>query len=144
MYRSLDFCTKLVNSGLEEITFSFHGHTPKLHDYLVDAPGSFERALMGLINIKKFFPQVIVNIDIVVCKPNVAYLPDIVKFFMRFGVYEYDILQIIPFGRGFKQNKEKLFYASADYETELQRTWELSRVAGMYMWTNRFPAESFE
>lgn len=144
MYRSLDFCKKVVNAWLEEITFSFHGHNSKLHDYLVDASGSFERALTGLINIKKYFPHVIVNIDIVVCKPNIKYLPNIVQFFMRFWVYEYDILQIIPFWRWFNENKSKLFYKTEDYAAELLSTWKLSRVPWMYMWTNRFPAESFE
>jgi len=144
MFRSTDFCKKVIAAWLEEITFSFHWHTPKLHDYLVDAPGSFSRALTGLINIKKYYPHVIVNIDIVVCKPNVKYLPDIIKFFMRLWVYEYDILQIIPFWRGFKENKSKLFYDTAEYKSELLQTWKLSRVPWMYMWTNRFPAESFE
>lgn len=144
MYRSLDFCKKVVEAGLDEITFSFHGHTAKLHDYLVDAPGSFQRALTGLINIKKYFPQVIVNIDIVVCKPNVRYLPDIVKFFLRFWVYEYDILQIIPFGRGFKEHKDTLFYNISEYKDQLTETWKLSRIEWMYMWTNRFHAEAFE
>jgi len=144
MFRGLGFCKKVVDAWLEEITFSFHGHTPKLHDYLVDAPGSFSRALTGLINMKKHYPHVIINIDIVVCKPNVKYLPEIIKFFMRLWVYEYDILQIIPFGRGFKENKSRLFYKTEDYESELLATWRLSRVPGMYMWTNRFPAESFE
>lgn len=144
MYRSFDFCKKVVDAWLEEITFSFHGHTPKLHDYLVDAPWSFQRALTGLIYIKKYFPHVIINIDIVVCKPNVKYLPQIVKFFMRLWVYEYDILQIIPFGRWFSENREKLFYHIQDYQNELIQTWKLSRIDGMYLWTNRFPAEAFE
>lgn len=144
MFRSVDFCKKVISAWLEEITFSFHGHNSKLHDYLVSAPWSFNRALTWLINVRKFFPHVIINIDIVVCKPNVKYLPEIVKFFMRFWVYEYDILQIIPFWRWFKENKSKLFYNTKDYKNELIETWKLSRVPGMYMWTNRFPAESFE
>jgi hypothetical protein len=37
-----------------------------------------------------------------------------------------------------------LFYNVADYQKELQETWELSKVPGMYMWTNRFYAEAFE
>jgi hypothetical protein len=63
---------------------------------------------------------------------------------MRLGVYEFDILQIIPFGRGFLRYKDMLFYNVADYQKELQETWELSKVPGMYMWTNRFYAEAFE
>jgi len=59
-------------------------------------------------------------------------------------VYEFDILQIIPFGRGFSQYKDQLFYTLGDYEKQLQETWKLSRNPNMYMWTNRFPAEAFE
>lgn len=144
MFGKFEFCQKVADAGLDEITFSFHGHTPALHNYLVDTPWAFEKSLKGLVYIKKYFPHIIVNIDIVVNKINVKFLPEIVKFFMRLWVYEYDILQIIPFGRGFKENKSKLFYNTREYERELLQTWELSRVPGMYMWTNRFPAESFE
>jgi hypothetical protein len=63
---------------------------------------------------------------------------------MKLGVYEYDILQIIPFGRGFAEYKNTLFYNVADYEDILKETWELSKIPGMYMWTNRFYAEAFE
>jgi MoaA/NifB/PqqE/SkfB family radical SAM enzyme len=61
-------------------------------------------------------------------KVNVPYLPDIVKFFMRLSVYEFDILQIIPFGRGFSEYKETLFYKLDDYKEKLTETWKLSRV----------------
>jgi hypothetical protein len=63
---------------------------------------------------------------------------------MRLGVYEYDILQIIPFGRGFSEYKDILFYQIEDHLGALHDTWKLSRTPGMYMWTNRFPAEAFE
>ena len=32
------FCEKVFAAGLQEVTFSFHGHTEALHDYLVDTP----------------------------------------------------------------------------------------------------------
>jgi MoaA/NifB/PqqE/SkfB family radical SAM enzyme len=145
MFESLEFCKKVFDAWLEEVTFSFHGHNSKLHDYLVATPWAFKKSLKGLLNIKKFFPQIIVNIDIVVNKINVSYLSDIVKFFMKLWVYEFDILQIIPFGRWFKEYKEKLFYDIWEYSDKLKETWEISRkYPEMYMWTNRFPAEAFE
>ncbi len=144
MFAIESFCKKVFDAWLEEVTFSFHGHTPKLHDYLVDTPWAFKKSLKWLIYIKKNYPNVIINIDIVVNKINVAYLPDIVKFFMKLWVYEYDILQIIPFWRWFQENKEKLFYNLEEYSEKLTQTWKLSKVPGMYMWTNRFPAEAFE
>ncbi len=139
-----NFCKKVFVAWLEEVTFSFHGHNPILHDYLVDTPWAFKKSLKGLIYIKKYYPKVILNVDIVVNKVNINYLPEIIKFFIKLWIYEFDILQIIPFGRGFTENKEKLFYDINQYKEKLTETWKLSKIPWMYMWTNRFPAEAFE
>ncbi len=144
MFANQIFCKKVFDAGLEEVTFSFHGHNSKLHDYLVATPWAFKKSLKWLIYIKKYYPQIIINIDIVINKVNVKYLPDIVKFFMKLWVYEYDILQIIPFGRWFSEYRKQLFYNISDYSEKLKQTWKLSKIPWMYMWTNRFPAEAFE
>jgi len=144
MFAIESFCHKVFTAGLQEVTFSFHGHTPALHDYLVDVPWAFKKSLKGIIYVKKYFPDVIVNVDVVVNKVNVRFLPDIVKFFMRLDVYEFDLLHIIPFGRWFEAYKNILFYDVADYIKPLHDTWELSKIPWMYMWTNRFPVEAFE
>jgi len=144
MFHSFDFCKKVIDAWLEEITLSYHWHTSKLHDYLVATPWAFKKSIKWLIFIKKYFPEVIVNIDIVVNKINVSFLPDIVKFFMKLWVYEYDILQIIPFWRGFAEYKDQLFYDISENIKYLHETWELSKIPWMYMWTNRFPANAFE
>ncbi len=138
------FCEKVFAAWLEEVTFSFHWHNSKLHDYLVATPWAFKKSLKWLIYIKKHFPKIIINIDIVVNKVNVRYLPEIVKFFMKLGVYEFDILQIIPFWRWFKEHKNTLFYNISKNIKYLQDTWKLSKIPWMYMWTNRFHSEAFE
>jgi len=144
MFWNKNFSKKVIEAWLEEITFSFHGHTEKLHDYLVGTPWSFKKSLSWLIFIKKNYPKIIVNIDIVVNKINIKFLPDIVKFFIKLWIYEFDILQIIPFGKAFPNNKEKLFYSIEENISPLQETWKLSHIPWMYMWTNRFPPEAFE
>ncbi len=144
MFAIENFCKKVFEAWLQEVTFSFHWHNSILHDYLVATPGAFKKSLKWLIYIKKYYPNIILNIDIVVNKVNVKYLPDIVKFFMKLWVYEYDILQIIPFWRGFSEYKNTLFYNVEDYKDVLEETWQLSRVSWMYMWTNRFYPEAFE
>jgi len=144
MFAIESFCKKVFDAWLEEVTFSFHWHTSKLHDYLVGTKWAFIKSLKWLIYIIKNHPNIILNIDIVVNKINVTYLPDIVKFFIKLWIYEYDILQIIPFWRWFYEHKEKLFYNLEDYSDKLIETWELSRKYDIYMWTNRFQAEAFE
>lgn len=144
MFANENFCKKVFDAWLEEVTFSFHWHNSMLHDYLVAVPWAFKKSLKGLIYVKKYYKDIIINIDIVVNKINVRFLPDIVKFFMKLWVYEYDILQIIPFGRGFSENKDKLFYDIGENISYLKKTWELSKIPWVYMWTNRFPVEAFE
>jgi molybdenum cofactor biosynthesis enzyme MoaA len=144
MFARKEFCEKVFDAGLDEVTFSLHGHTATIHDYLTATPGSFDKWLRGLLNIRKFWPHIIINIDIVVCKVNVDFLPAIVRFFMRLWVMEFDILQIIPFGRWFSENKNQLFYKVGEKLSSLHETWKLSKVPWMYMWTNRFPVEAFE
>ncbi len=144
MFFRKEFCDKVFYAWLEEVTFSFHWHNSKLHDYLVATPWAFKKSLQWLIYIKKYYPEIILNVDIVVNKVNVKYLPDIVKFFMKLWVYEFDILQIIPFWRWFREYKKQLFYDISTNVYHLQKTWELSKIPWMYMWTNRFPVEAFE
>lgn len=78
MFARKEFCDRVVSAGLDEVTFSLHGHTARLHDYLTATPGSFDKALRGLLYLRKFHPHIIINIDIVVCRVNVDFLPDIV------------------------------------------------------------------
>lgn len=144
MFYKEEFCKNVFDAWLEEVTFSFHGHNEKLHDYLVWTTGAFKKSLKWLIYIKKNYPKIIINIDIVVNKINIKFLTDIVKFFMKLWVYEFDILQIIPFWRWFLENKDKLFYSLEENIKYLHETWELSKISWMYMWTNRFPIEAFE
>jgi MoaA/NifB/PqqE/SkfB family radical SAM enzyme len=143
MYENVDFCKKVFNAWLEEVTFSFHWHNEVLHDYLVWTKWAFIKSLKWLIYIKKNHPNIIVNVDIVVNKVNIKFLSYIVKFFIKLWIYDFDILQIIPFWKWFNENKDKLFYNIDEYITYLQDTWKLSRIPWMYMWTNRFPAEAF-
>jgi hypothetical protein len=67
-----------------------------------------------------------------------------IRFFRRLGVNEFDILQIIPFGRWFKEHKDILFYNIEDHLSVLHETWEIGHLPGVNMWTNRFPVEAFE
>ncbi|MDD4530379.1 MAG: radical SAM protein [Candidatus Gracilibacteria bacterium] len=142
-FADLDFCKQVFEAGLNEVTFSIHGHNEALHDYLSGTPGVYKKAIQGILNIKKYFPKTILNMDIVVNKLNVAYLPDIIGHFMKLGIMEFDILQIVPFGNAVI-NKDKLFYNGDEYIEQFKKTWELGKKPGIFMWTNRFNPEYLE
>lgn len=142
-FANLDFCRTLIQAWLNEITFSLHGHTSILHDYLTWVPGSFDSAIKWLINIKKHFPETIVNIDIVLNKVNIDFIPDIIKFYNKFGVYEFDLLQIIPFWRAVI-NESILFYDPSQKQDIFEQIGVLSENPRMRIWTNRLSPEILE
>ena len=47
------FAREIIAAGLNQVIFSIHGHTQKLHDSLTQSEGSFKQLLQGLKNIKE-------------------------------------------------------------------------------------------
>jgi len=137
-----DFLRKCMQAGISEITFSMHGHTAKLHDRQTRVPGSFKQSLAGLMNALRT-KKLIISVDIVINKINVKYLEDILKFFINLGVHEFDLLQVMPFGRAW-ENKEKVLYDAGKTLPYLKRVFNLSKKPYLYIWTNRFPPKFLE
>jgi MoaA/NifB/PqqE/SkfB family radical SAM enzyme len=137
-----DFLYSAVRAGVNEITFSLHGHNAKLHDYQTQINGSFDQAVSALKKALEI-PGLIISVDIVISKINCKYLYDILQFFIGLGVREFDLLQVIPFGRAW-ENKEVLFYDIKKCFPFIKKALELSRRADLFIWTNRFPAQYLE
>ena len=143
MYAYKEFVTSVLDAGLREITFSMHGHNAELHDMLTGTPGSFAQALRGLRNVMAD-GRAIVNVDVVINKQNYQHLDDIIAFYERLGIHEFDLLQIIPFGRAWPQNREKLFYNVKEGFSHLNKAFQRSRDPRNFIWTNRFPVQFLE
>ncbi|MFH1540001.1 MAG: radical SAM protein [bacterium] len=133
-YRS--FTEKAIEAGLDEATISVHGHTPELHDTLVGVRGAFAQTVAGLRNLLDS-GRVIVNADIVVNGLNYQRLFDIVAFLARIGVREFDLLQVIPFGRAY-DNRDRIFYHESAAPPNLRKVITAAEAEGMVIWTNRF------
>jgi len=146
MFRYPEFLNKAADNGLHEITFSLHGHTAKLHDALVGTPGAFVEEVAGLraaLDSGRF----IVNIDIVINKQNVKHLPDMLETFIGWGVKEFDLLHVIPFGNAWTDARDHLFYDLDGNLEYLQKAFAHARRPDVHIWLNRFPppyAEGFE
>ncbi len=146
MFAYPEFLNAAAENGLHEVTFSLHGHTAKLHDALVGTPGAFEEETRGLkaaLASGKF----IINVDIVINKQNVKHLPTMLDTFIGWGVQEFDLLHIIPFGAAWGKAREHLFYDLEGNEEYLRQAFEYSKRPDIHIWLNRFPppyAEGFE
>ncbi|RJO64360.1 MAG: radical SAM protein [Candidatus Omnitrophota bacterium] len=89
-----DFARQLIKSGVSEIDFSLHGHSPKVHDYLTDTAGSFQQLVKGIENLKKLgFNQIGTNTTIT--KQNYKYLPSIGKILLAYQIKRAEFMYII-------------------------------------------------
>ena len=146
MFRYPEFLTRAADNGLDEITFSVHGHTAKLHDALVGTPGAFVEETAGL-KAALASGRFIVNVDIVINKQNVKHLPEMLETFIGWGVKEFDLLHVIPFGNAWSLARDHLFYDLDGNLEHLQKAFAYARRPDIHIWLNRFPppyAEGFE
>ncbi len=146
MFKYPEFLNKAVENGLDEITFSLHGHTAKLHDALVGTPGAFADETAGL-KAALASGRFIVNVDIVINKQNVKHLPEMLETFIGWGVQEFDLLHVIPFGNAWTEARDHLFYDLDGNLEYLQKAFAYARRPDIHIWLNRFPpayAEGFE
>ena len=146
MFKYPEFLETAAKNGLDEITFSLHGHTAKLHDALVGTPGAFVEETAGL-KAALASGRFIINIDIVINKQNIKHLPEMLETFIGWGVKEFDLLHIIPFGNAWSDARDHLFYDLDGNLEYLQRTFAYARRPDIHIWLNRFPppyTEGFE
>lgn len=141
-FRERSFYDACVRAGLGEITFSLHGHTKELHDRLTRTENAFDSLVKGMVRAVRD-GRVIVNVDVVINKQNVAYLDKIVELCLSLGVREFDLLHVIPQAAAF-ENREELFYDVREHLPLLQKVFRLTRHPGVTVWTNRFPVEYLE
>ena len=142
-YADKDYYRECIDAGLGEITFSLHGHTAELHDYLTQTPGAFKRIMKSIIRAIRDPAGPIVNVDVVINKQNVAVLDKIVELAISVGVTEFDLLHVIPQSNAY-DNRDEMFYDPDEYLPILRKVFRLNRHPRFVIWTNRFPVPWLE
>ncbi len=146
MFSYKRFANACAEAGLNEATVSMHSHTAHVHDKLTGTPGAFVTGIKGIQNLWDT-GKVVVNIDVVINKQNYKQLPEILEFYYNLGIREFDLLHIIPFGRGFDEHRHSLFFDLNDAVPYFRKAFKLADREGVYLWTNRLPVmylEGFE
>jgi MoaA/NifB/PqqE/SkfB family radical SAM enzyme len=138
-----DFLKRCLDAGLSEITFSIHGPNAKVHDALVGTKGAFEEEMKGL-RAALADGRPIVNIDVVVNRGNIKQLPEMLRMFIELGVGEFDLLQVVPFGRAFTDGRDTLFYDLEEMRPYIQEALAYSKRPDVHLWMNRFPPQHLE
>lgn len=143
MFSYKRFAAACAEAGLNEATVSMHGHTAHVHDKLTGTPGAFVTGIKGIQNLWET-GKVVVNIDVVINKQNYKQLPEIIEFYYNLGIREFDLLHIIPFGRGFDEHRHSLFFDLNDAVPYFRKAFKWADKPGVYLWTNRLPVTYLE
>ena len=141
-YADREYYETCVQAGLQEITFSLHGHNAELHNRLTRHKGSFRRIVKSIRRAARD-PRMICSVDVVINKQNVGVLDKIVQLAISLGVTEFDLLHVIPQADGFV-HRDELFYNPREYLPVLQKVFRLNRHPRFVVWTNRFPVAFLE
>ena len=83
------FAEHLVKAGINHFYVSIHGHTPKMHNSLVRAPGAYAQTVRGIENVaalKARWPAVQLHTSTVVTKRNYQSFFEIYVFLRALGV----------------------------------------------------------
>ncbi|MGZ5969872.1 MAG: radical SAM protein, partial [Polyangiales bacterium] len=110
---------------------------------LVGTKGAWEEEIKGLKNALED-GRPIVNIDVVINRANVRHLPEMLRMYIEMGVKEFDLLQVIPFGRAFTDGRDTLFYDLEEAKPYLQEALAYSKRDDVHIWMNRFPPQHLE
>jgi pyruvate-formate lyase-activating enzyme len=141
-YADKAFFDDAVAAGLDEITFSLHGHDEALHDHMTQHPGAFRNIVKAIARSVRS-RKVITSIDVCINKQNVGSLDKIVELGFSLGVTEYDLLHVIPQAAAF-DHRDELFYDPREHLPMLHKVFALNRHPSFVIWTNRFPVSYLE
>jgi hypothetical protein len=118
-----------------------------VHDALVGTKGAFDEEMRGLKNAlahREATGLPIVNVDVVVNRANVRHLDEMLSMLLELGVREFDLLQVVPFGRAFRDGRDTLFYDLEEARPHIQAALAYSTRPDVHLWMNRFPPQHLE
>ncbi len=108
---------KMIEAGIQRVSFSLDGATAETHDNFRRVPGAFQSVMTAIENVKKVGLDFQVNTTI--SKHNLHELPDILELVIGLGAKAHHPFLLVPTGRGAEMKDQEI--SPEDYEKTL--TW---------------------
>lgn len=87
MFSYKKFCVDAIQAGVTQFSPALHAPTPKVHDYLTSAPGSYEQTVKGIKNLKELKQYVLTNT--VITTKSYKALPQLARLLVDLHVDQY-------------------------------------------------------
>ena len=134
---NLDFAKKILDSGVNHIVFSIHGHKKEIHDALTKVPGSFEQTIKGLENVKSLgLTDIGSNTTIV--KQNYIHLEDIGSFIYDLGIRNSEFIFVDPTNGAPKYRFEELVPTYGEVSPYVNGLLEFGKLNEIEHWHIRY------
>ncbi len=128
---------KIIESGINGLIFSLHGHNAKTHDYLTQSPGSFNELIAGLENLKKLgFKKV--NGNTTVVKRNMRFLPDIAELYAKHKIRNVEYIFVDPTYGGAYDNFKQLVPKISEASVFMKKAIDIGLKHGYDQWKARY------
>ena len=144
MFSNKQFTRRIISAGLDEVTFSIHGHNSEIHDYLTRVDGSFRQSIIGIRNVQNSKKNMIVNTDTCITGKNFFLLPKTIRFIVSYlGINEINLMTMVPEGNSWKNKEDMMcdFEKSAPY---VRKVVDFCLEKNFVLWLSRFPPEYLE
>ena len=96
MFAYPGFCNKMKKAGLTNVSVSLHGHCKEVHDYLTQAPDSFDETIKGISNLVSL--GIISCINCVLTQKNLPHIDKFINLAQKIKVKKILFLVINPIG----------------------------------------------
>ncbi|MCX6743452.1 MAG: radical SAM protein [Candidatus Parcubacteria bacterium] len=136
MFAYLDFCKKLIATGVNEFSPALHGSSAEIHDKLTNSPGAWKQVVQGIKNLKALDQLVITNT--VITSLNYRDLPNIAKLLVKLGVDQYQFAFPHILGTAAK-NKKWLIPKKTDIMPFVKKGLAIGLKAGKVVMTEAIP-----
>jgi MoaA/NifB/PqqE/SkfB family radical SAM enzyme len=142
-FSSPGFAEKLIEAGLNSIIFSIHGHTPALHDFLTQTPGSFVQLKKGIKNVKNAVKKsgkknILLGSNTTIVKQNYRALPEIGKFIYGLGLKNAEFIFVDPNHGGAKTFFHKLVPKISQAAPYIYKCLDIGKKNGIFHWHIRY------
>lgn len=136
MFSYRRFCRDTINAGANQFAPALHGHTDSLHDFLTQAPGSFNQTLQGIKNLRSLGQEVIVNT--VITSHNYKYLPHITKLLIQLNVDQFQFSFVHITGTAWK-NRDFIVAKKSEIIPYVRKALDIGLAAGKRVTTEAIP-----
>lgn len=120
-----EFCHKVIQAGLNKITFSLHGPDARTHEAITRTPGSFKQIIGGIKNSQKL-NGIHINVSSTVCRLNYRKLKPLGKKILSLEIKKWFLLDLIPDGNA-KRFYKTLFVPPYELSQELNSLIRLGK-----------------